>query len=154
MSSMRLPGYFNSIYPFWHQKMFWIWQTFSSLFQEEVRPQDTVSVIGGVAGGSKHGRKAAWKFIKDNWEELYNRYQGGFLISRLIKVGGNFCSEQLIRDIIKIPMIHQTCRLWSLLFKSLLKQLLVLLKGFSNSSCTLQNKLKSEENGMTCFYGK
>ncbi|XP_021784821.1 puromycin-sensitive aminopeptidase isoform X3 [Papio anubis] len=53
---------------------------------EEVRPQDTVSVIGGVAGGSKHGRKAAWKFIKDNWEELYNRYQGGFLISRLIKL--------------------------------------------------------------------
>ncbi|KAF6299265.1 aminopeptidase puromycin sensitive [Rhinolophus ferrumequinum] len=53
---------------------------------EEVRPQDTVSVIGGVAGGSKQGRKAAWKFIKDNWEELYNRYQGGFLISRLIKL--------------------------------------------------------------------
>lgn len=54
--------------------------------QEEVRPQDTVSVIGGVAGSSKQGRKAAWKFVKDNWEELYNRYQGGFLISRLIKV--------------------------------------------------------------------
>uniref|UniRef100_A0A667ZW01 Aminopeptidase n=1 Tax=Myripristis murdjan TaxID=586833 RepID=A0A667ZW01_9TELE len=53
---------------------------------EEVRPQDTVSVIGGVAGSSKHGRKAAWKFVKDNWEELHNRYQGGFLISRLIKV--------------------------------------------------------------------
>ncbi|XP_048104877.1 puromycin-sensitive aminopeptidase [Alosa alosa] len=53
---------------------------------EEVRPQDTVSVIGGVAGSSKHGRKAAWKFVKDNWEELHNRYQGGFLISRLIKL--------------------------------------------------------------------
>ncbi|KAG2460657.1 PSA aminopeptidase, partial [Polypterus senegalus] len=52
---------------------------------EEVRPQDTVSVIGGVAGSSKQGRKAAWKFVRDNWEELYNRYQGGFLISRLIK---------------------------------------------------------------------
>uniref|UniRef100_A0AAX7VKL7 Aminopeptidase n=1 Tax=Astatotilapia calliptera TaxID=8154 RepID=A0AAX7VKL7_ASTCA len=52
---------------------------------EDVRPQDTVSVIGGVAGSSKQGRKAAWKFVKDNWEELYNRYQGGFLISRLIK---------------------------------------------------------------------
>lgn len=46
-----------------------------------------MSVIGGVAGSSKQGRKAAWKFVKDNWEELYNRYQGGFLISRLIKVG-------------------------------------------------------------------
>lgn len=54
--------------------------------QDEVRPQDTVSVIGGVAGSSKQGRKAAWKFVKDNWEELYNRYQGGFLISRLVKV--------------------------------------------------------------------
>ncbi|XP_034043789.1 puromycin-sensitive aminopeptidase isoform X2 [Thalassophryne amazonica] len=53
---------------------------------EEVRPQDTVSVIGGVAGSSKQGRKAAWKFVRDNWEMLYNRYQGGFLISRLIKV--------------------------------------------------------------------
>lgn len=58
----------------------------SSHRQEEVRPQDTVSVIGGVAGSSKQGRKAAWKFVRDNWEELYNRYQGGFLISRLIKV--------------------------------------------------------------------
>ena len=56
--------------------------------QEDVRPQDTVSVIGGVAGSSKHGRKAAWKYVKDNWEELHNRYQGGFLISRLIKVRG------------------------------------------------------------------
>lgn len=54
--------------------------------QDEVRPQDTVSVIGGVAGSSKQGRKAAWKFVKDNWEELFNRYQGGFLISRLVKV--------------------------------------------------------------------
>ncbi|XP_061626215.1 puromycin-sensitive aminopeptidase [Phyllopteryx taeniolatus] len=53
---------------------------------EEVRPQDTVSVIGGVAGSSKHGRKAAWKFVKDNWEELHNHYQGGFLLSRLIKL--------------------------------------------------------------------
>ncbi|XP_056323860.1 puromycin-sensitive aminopeptidase [Danio aesculapii] len=53
---------------------------------EEVRPQDTVSVIGGVAGSSKQGRKAAWKFVRDNWEELHNRYQGGFLISRLIKL--------------------------------------------------------------------
>ncbi|MEQ2197453.1 hypothetical protein XENOCAPTIV_029748, partial [Xenoophorus captivus] len=48
--------------------------------------EDTVSVIGGVAGSSKQGRKAAWKFVRDNWEELYNRYQGGFLISRLIKL--------------------------------------------------------------------
>uniref|UniRef100_A0A8D0HQB0 Aminopeptidase n=1 Tax=Sphenodon punctatus TaxID=8508 RepID=A0A8D0HQB0_SPHPU len=67
---------------------------------EEVRPQDTVSVIGGVAGGSKQGRKAAWKFVKDNWEELYNRYQGGFLISRLIKLSvDGFAIDKMAAEI-------------------------------------------------------
>lgn len=96
---------------------------FPFYFQEEVRPQDTVSVIGGVAGGSKHGRKAAWKFIKDNWEELYNRYQGGFLISRLIKVCEDFYFEYLVhhRCYLRTSMIHQVYRQWSLLFKSFLK---------------------------------
>ncbi|XP_063740156.1 puromycin-sensitive aminopeptidase isoform X2 [Eleginops maclovinus] len=67
---------------------------------EEVRPQDTVLVIGGVAGSSKQGRKAAWKFVKDNWEELYNRYQGGFLISRLIKLTVNgFAIDKMAAEI-------------------------------------------------------
>ncbi|ELK01597.1 Puromycin-sensitive aminopeptidase, partial [Pteropus alecto] len=75
---------------------------------EEVRPQDTVSVIGGVAGGSKHGRKAAWKFIKDNWEELYNRYQGGFLISRLIKLSVEGFAVDKMAGEVKVCQ-DQTC---------------------------------------------
>ncbi|CAI9616950.1 unnamed protein product [Staurois parvus] len=67
---------------------------------EEVRPQDTVSVIGGVAGASKQGRKAAWTFVKENWEELHNRYQGGFLISRLIKLSvDGFASEKMAAEV-------------------------------------------------------
>ncbi|CAH2311347.1 puromycin-sensitive aminopeptidase [Pelobates cultripes] len=72
--------------------------TFS--LSDDVRPQDTVSVIGGVAGGSKTGRKSAWEFVKENWEELFNRYQGGFLISRLIKVSvEGFASEKMATEI-------------------------------------------------------
>lgn len=72
--------------------------TFS--LSEEVRPQDTVSVIGGVAGGSKHGRKAAWDFLRQNWDELHNRYQGGFLMSRLIKLTvEGFATEKMARDV-------------------------------------------------------
>ena len=33
------------------------------------------------------GRAMAWKFVQENWDELHNRYEGGFLLSRLIKVG-------------------------------------------------------------------
>ncbi|XP_078280972.1 puromycin-sensitive aminopeptidase [Rhinoraja longicauda] len=67
---------------------------------EEVRPQDTVFVLGGVSSGSLMGRKAAWKFLKDNWEELYNRYQGGFLISRLIKLTvEGFTGDKMAADV-------------------------------------------------------
>jgi len=27
-----------------------------------------------------------WEFIKEHWDELHKRYQGGFLLSRLVKV--------------------------------------------------------------------
>ena len=32
------------------------------------------------------GRELAWQFVEDNWDELYTRYAGGLLFSRLIKV--------------------------------------------------------------------
>lgn len=65
-----------------------------------------MSVIGGVAGGSKQGRKAAWKFVRDNWEELYNRYQGGFLISRLIKVRGGPGGKALPTHLAKARLLE------------------------------------------------
>ncbi|KAL4648404.1 puromycin-sensitive aminopeptidase [Arapaima gigas] len=72
----------------------------SFALSDEVRPQDTVTVIGGVAGSSKHGRRAAWKFVKDNWDELHNRYQGGFLISRLIKLTvDGFADEKIAAEV-------------------------------------------------------
>uniref|UniRef100_A0A8C5FF27 Aminopeptidase n=1 Tax=Gadus morhua TaxID=8049 RepID=A0A8C5FF27_GADMO len=75
---------------------------------DDVRPQDTVSVIGGVAEGSKQGRKAAWKFVKDNWEELHNRYQGGFLISRLIKLSvDGFANEKMAAEVKSFFESHQ-----------------------------------------------
>ncbi|XP_061840322.1 puromycin-sensitive aminopeptidase isoform X1 [Nerophis lumbriciformis] len=76
---------------------------------EDVRPQDTVSVIGGVAGSSKQGRKAAWKFVKDNWEELHNRYQGGFLLSRLIKLTlDGFAVDKMAAEIKSFFESHPT----------------------------------------------
>ncbi|KAF1444573.1 Puromycin-sensitive aminopeptidase, partial [Pygoscelis antarcticus] len=47
---------------------------------EEVCPQDMVFVDVEYLEAA-NGRKAACKFVRDNWEELYNQYQGGFLIS-------------------------------------------------------------------------
>ena len=35
---------------------------------------------------SVQGRWMTWLFVKENWDELHKRYQGGFLLGRLIKV--------------------------------------------------------------------
>ncbi|XP_075924071.1 puromycin-sensitive aminopeptidase-like [Petromyzon marinus] len=62
---------------------------------DEVRSQDTVFVIGGVAGSSKLGMSMAWRFVQEKWAELSSRYQGGFLLPRLIKMTtDNFASEK------------------------------------------------------------
>lgn len=46
------------------------------------------------------GRDLAWQFFKDNWAELMNRYQGGFLLARLVKfITENFASEEMAQEI-------------------------------------------------------
>lgn len=66
---------------------------------EEVRSQDSVFVIISV-GMSKRGRELAWDFIKENWHMLWNRYRGGFLLSRLVKFPvENFASEERAREV-------------------------------------------------------
>ena len=53
--------------------------------QDKVRSQDSVFVIAGTTG-SAVGRDLAWKFFRDNFDKLNERYCGGFLLSRLVQV--------------------------------------------------------------------
>lgn len=68
------------------------------MLQDEVRSQDTVFVIMSV-GLSKKGRELAWQYLKDNWDMFYDRYQGGFLLNRLVKITENFASEERAKEI-------------------------------------------------------
>jgi len=58
---------------------------FGYCLQDEIRSQDTVFAIAGVTG-SAEGRELAWNFVRANWTELHERYKGGFLLARLVKV--------------------------------------------------------------------
>lgn len=68
--------------------------------QDEVRSQDTVFVIMSV-GITKKGRELAWRYFKDNWKMFYDRYQGGFLLNRLVKITENFATEEKAAEIEK-----------------------------------------------------
>ncbi|PSN57011.1 Puromycin-sensitive aminopeptidase [Blattella germanica] len=66
---------------------------------DEVRSQDSVFVIISVAM-TKRGQEIAWSFFKENWQELMNRYQGGFLLARLVKyTTENFASEEAAAEV-------------------------------------------------------
>lgn len=66
---------------------------------DKVRSQDSVFVIAGVTG-SKLGREMAWSFVKENWKKLHERYEGGFLLSRLVKTTTeNFVTEDKAKEV-------------------------------------------------------
>ncbi|NP_001268818.1 puromycin-sensitive aminopeptidase-like isoform X1 [Bombyx mori] len=75
---------------------------------DEVRSQDTVFVIVSVAV-SRNGRDLAWQFFKDHFQEFIERYQGGFLLARLVKsTTENFASEAAAQEIEEFFSTHES----------------------------------------------
>ena len=74
-------------------------ETLERAISSDVRSQDTITVIGGVAA-NLHGRDLAWKFLKDNWTEFDRRYGGGgFGLMRLVSICGHFTDEENLADV-------------------------------------------------------
>ncbi|KAH9498825.1 hypothetical protein Btru_005237 [Bulinus truncatus] len=66
---------------------------------EKVRSQDAVFVIGGTTG-SVIGRELAWEFVKKHFDVLNGRYEGGFLLSRLVQsTTESFVTEEKAQEI-------------------------------------------------------
>jgi len=67
--------------------------------QPEVRSQDAVALICSVAT-NKFGRELAWQFVQKYWEKLYDKYQGPFLLSDLIKeTVSHFSTEEKAQEV-------------------------------------------------------
>ena len=77
-----------------------------SMDTQEVRSQDTMTVVIGVAG-NRHGRDLAWEFVKDNWSEFDRRYgKGGFAITRLVGITGSFATLERAREVEQFFQAH------------------------------------------------
>lgn len=67
----------------------------------EVRAQDAVFVLSSVAINPR-GREMSWEFFKENWKTLFNQYEGGFLLTRLVKhLTENFATVEKYEEIEK-----------------------------------------------------
>lgn len=83
-----------------------ILRTLAFSLSSEVRSNETVFVVAGCTG-SKEGRELAWNFLQTNWATLYERYQGGFILGRLIKVcTEGFASEERADEVQKFFAAH------------------------------------------------
>ncbi len=66
----------------------------------DVRIQDTVAMVLGVAGNRNNGTRMAWDFVKDNWVEFDRRYgSGGFAIMRLVGLTGGLVTAEAREDV-------------------------------------------------------
>lgn len=62
------------------------------LVSDEVRDQD---IIYGLRGISLEGREIAWRWLKDNWDLILNKYGDGLLITHFIRdIITPFCSNE------------------------------------------------------------
>lgn len=67
---------------------------------DKVRSQDKVFILEGIARSSKIGRQLTWNFLKERWNVLHEIYQGGFLLSRLLKGSlSQFAGEEFSADV-------------------------------------------------------
>jgi puromycin-sensitive aminopeptidase len=81
-------------------------RTLELALSDEVRPQDSITVIGGVLI-NPHGTDLAWNFIKDNWQLLEERYgEGGKMLDNIPAYAGrgfnrNVQADQLTKFFLK-----------------------------------------------------
>ncbi|XP_008447628.2 aminopeptidase M1-like [Cucumis melo] len=62
------------------------------LVSDEVREQD---IVYGLAGISFEGHHRAWKWFKDNWDPIFNRYGANFLLTNFVcDIITPFCSNE------------------------------------------------------------
>ncbi|MEK7807044.1 MAG: M1 family metallopeptidase, partial [Chloroflexota bacterium] len=74
-------------------------ETLERSLSPDVRSQDSVSVVTGVAA-NLNGRELAWEFVKKNWPELDRRYGGGgFGLMRLVFGCTNFSDAGKLADV-------------------------------------------------------
>ena len=74
-------------------------ETLERSLTDDVRSQDTITVISAVAANIK-GRQPAWNFVKNNWPEFDRRYGGGgFGLMRLVGIANHFADLDQLNDV-------------------------------------------------------
>lgn len=73
-------------------------KTLQFTLSDQVRFQDTPRIIASLWFNPK-GRDLTWEFIKKHWQVLRERYEGGFLLARLLQGAGEFTEVAKAKEV-------------------------------------------------------
>ena len=83
-------------------------ETLDRSLSDDVRLQDTIFVVAGVAANNR-GRDLAWEFLKEQWDEFDRRYGGGgFGLMRLVAITNSFTTNERRDDVAAFFEAHPT----------------------------------------------
>jgi aminopeptidase N len=75
-------------------------KTLELSISDEIRSQDTVSLLSLMSINRNNGAELTWDFIKSNWAFLDERYgSGGFAMMRLVGITGNLLTRSDYDDV-------------------------------------------------------
>lgn len=67
---------------------------------DKVRSNDLWSLLYSAGRASPHSRQLVWEFMKEKWEWLKDRYQGSFLLGRIVEVTtSGFVTEEKAKEV-------------------------------------------------------
>jgi len=73
----------------------------------EVLAQHTLNIVSSVALDSSTGRRLAWDFFRLRWAEFSERFQGAFLLARIVKtLTKNFATEEKALEVDTFFKVH------------------------------------------------
>lgn len=73
-------------------------KTLAFSLSKDVRLQSVNGIITAV-WTNPNGRDLAWKFVKENWSLLHERFGGGHLLSRLLQPASEFVQAEKAKDV-------------------------------------------------------
>ncbi len=74
-------------------------ETLERSFGERVRAHEAIGVIVRAAATAT-GRDLAWRFMRDNWEEVDRRYgEGGFGLMYLVEITAGFTTRERLEEV-------------------------------------------------------
>ena len=66
----------------------------------EVRDNEKYKILKGMATGSRLGRDESWKFVKEQWSVLYEKFNGNRHLARIVEaVAPNFASQEMLEEV-------------------------------------------------------